>query len=397
MTTALEHEQDDFQTAGVVTVSSAHAVHDTYSAFLPPLLPVLIERYALTNTAAGLLSVFMQIPSLFQPLIGHLADRKNLRLLIILAPAVTGTLMSFLPLAPAYGVMVFLLLAAGLSSASLHAIGPVLASTFSGKRLGRGMSFWMVGGELGRALGPLVAVSAIRYLSAEGFPWVMLGGILMSAFLYRQLKDINTKIKIQTENINWKKSLKNIQALMLPMSLVIFTRAMVMTTLTTFLPTYLTSTGVSLLIAGASLTILQISGVIGAFLSGSLSDRFGRQRMLIISFAVTPILIFLFLQSTGIMMEVLLLILLGFFAISVEPVTMAIVLAYCPNNRSFANGIYMALGFSLRSLSILLVGLLSDWINLRFTFLLSAGLMLLGLIFIFFLPKSEKAADFEQE
>jgi MFS transporter, FSR family, fosmidomycin resistance protein len=394
MTIPLENEE--FQTAGVATVSSAHAVHDTYTSFLPPLLPVLIERYALTNTAAGLLSVFLQIPSLFQPLIGHLADRMNLRLLIILAPAVTGTLMSFLPLAPAYGVMIFLLVAAGLSSASLHAIGPVLASTFAGKKLGRGMSFWMVGGELGRALGPLVAVSAIRYLSAEGFPWVMLGGILMSAFLYGQLKEINTKIKIQSEQVNWKKSLKSIQGLMLPMSLVIFTRAMVMTTLTTFLPTYLTSTGVSLLIAGASLTILQISGMIGAFLSGSLSDRFGRQRILIISFAVTPFLIFLFLQSTG-FIKMLLLILLGFFAISVEPVTMAIVLAYCPNNRSFANGIYMALGFSLRSLSILLVGLLSDWIDLRFTFLLSAGLMLLGLIFIFFLPKSKKAAESEHK
>ena len=142
--TSLEHEK--FQTSGVAIVSSAHAVHDTYTAFLPALLPVLIEKFSLTNTAAGLLSVFLQIPSLLQPFIGHLADRKNLRLLIILTPAITGAAMSLLSIAPAYGYLIFLLVIAGLSSASLHAIGPVLSGTLAGNKLGRGMSFWMVGG-----------------------------------------------------------------------------------------------------------------------------------------------------------------------------------------------------------------------------------------------------------
>jgi len=68
-------EAGQFQAGHVLTVSAGHAVHDTYTAFLPSLLPVFIANLSLSNTEAGLLTVFMQGPSLVQPLIGHLADR----------------------------------------------------------------------------------------------------------------------------------------------------------------------------------------------------------------------------------------------------------------------------------------------------------------------------------
>ena len=37
-------EAERFQTAHVVTVSIGHAVHDTYTGFLPSLLPVFIAN-----------------------------------------------------------------------------------------------------------------------------------------------------------------------------------------------------------------------------------------------------------------------------------------------------------------------------------------------------------------
>ena len=150
MTQEITTEKKTFQTSGVAIISFAHAVHDSYTAFLSTLLPLLIERLSITNTFAGFLSIIMRLPSLFQPVIGHLADRKNLRLLIVLTPAITGAAMSLLGVANSQGFVIFLLVIAGASSAALHAIGPVVGSTFSGDRLGKGMSFWMVGGELGR-------------------------------------------------------------------------------------------------------------------------------------------------------------------------------------------------------------------------------------------------------
>lgn len=382
-------EQESFQTGRVSLISTIHAVHDTYTTFLPVLLPVLIQKFTLTNTAAGLLSVFMQLPSLLQPLIGNLADRKNLRLLIILTPALTGTAMSLLSIAPTYGFLIFLLVLAGISSASLHAIGPVLGSTFSGNKLGKGMSFWMVGGELGRALGPMIIVTAIAYLTLDGLPWLLLAGVLTSIFLFGKLNSITTLPHQNHDPIDWKTALRKMRNVMVPLVILIFSRSMAVATFTTFLPTYLTMEGSSLWMAGASLTILEVSGMAGIYFAGGFSDKYGRRRILTISFIVSPILIILFIQSKG-LWQFPLLILLGFFVISITPVIMAIVLENFPDNRSLANGVYMAFTFILFALAILLVGFLSDLVNMRFAFLVSAGLLLLGIPFIHLLPKSIK-------
>lgn len=385
--------EEDFQTGGVVLISSAHAVHDTYTAFLPALLPVLIQNFSLSNTLAGLLSVFLQLPSLLQPVIGHIADRKNLKLLVIFTPAITGAAMSVLGLAPGYGFVAFLLVIAGVSSAMLHAIGPVLGSTLSGTKLGRGMSFWMVGGILGRALGPIIIVTAISYLSIGHLPWLMLAGVLLSAFLFGKFDGLSTMPVISEKApIPWKTAILKMRKVMLPLMILLFARSMVSASLTTYLPTFLTKEGSSLWVAGTSLTILQVAGMLGAFLAGSYSDRFGRRRMLIISFITTPLLMIFFIFGSN-SLRIPLLILLGFFSISVAPVIMAIVLENSPENRSFANGIYMASSFILQALSILLVGFLSDLIDLRFTFIISAALLPIGLPFIFLLPKSNHQYD----
>ena len=376
----------DFQTAGVVTVSFAHAVHDTYTAFFSTLLPLIIERLSLTNTLAGLLSVFLQFPSVLQPVIGHLADRKNLKLLFILAPTITGVTMSLLGVANSAGFIVFLLVAAGTSSAALHAIGPVVGSSYSGERLGKGMSFWMVGGELGRTLGPIVAVSFIGYLTIEKLPWMMLAGVFASIFLSTRFKSISTKAPETQKEIQWQSALRNMKGILIPLSMVIMTRSMMVATINTFLTTFMTAEGASLSLAGWSLSILQLSGVAGALLAGALSDKFGRLRMLVISFIVTPICMFLFILSKG-LWQIPFLILVGFFGLSITPVLMAIVMESYPEQRSFSNGVYMTINFVLSALAVLLVGFLADLVNLRFAFMVSAGMLPLGLIFIRSLTK----------
>ncbi len=382
-----EKENVRFETSKVFMISAAHAVHDTYTGSLPALLPVLIEKFSLTHTAAGFLSVIVQLPSLLQPIVGHLADRKNLRNLIILTPAITGACMSMLSISPTYGFLLFLLIIAGISSASLHSIGPVLISSLSGNKLGRGMSFWMVGGELGRALGPIIVVSAIGYLTVAGLPWLMLGGILISLYIYFKLPYLTTQINQAGNQIPWKTGLRMMRSVMIPIGFIVFFRSMMMATLTIYLPTYLTSTGASLWMAGASLSILEAAGVVGAFLSGSLSDHFGRRKIMAVSFIFTPVFILFFIFAKGVF-QIPLLLLMGFFGISTTPVIMAIVLENFPNNRSFANGVYMFFYFVLMAFATLLVGKISDLINLRFTFFLSAGLILCGLPVIRYLPKS---------
>ena len=149
-------------------MAAAHGAHDTYFSYLPTILPLLIKNLALNTTQAGLLTVFSQIPNLLQPVIGHLADRRNLKMLVILAPTLSGILITLVGVAPSFGLAGLLLLLAGFSSAGFHAISPTMVSAQAGRKVGRGMGFFMVGGELGFGLGPLVVVATIGYLTSEG-------------------------------------------------------------------------------------------------------------------------------------------------------------------------------------------------------------------------------------
>jgi len=376
----------EFQTAGVLTVTAGHAVHDTYTAFLPPLLPKFIEVLSLSKTEAGVLSIFISAPSVFQPIIGYLADRISLRALVILGPTITAGMMSLLGVAPSYWVMAFLLVIVGFSSAGFHATGPVMISTISGKSLGRGMGFWMVGGELGRTLGPVVVVTALRFLDLKGLPWLIPGGVITSILLYFRLRKITDVRPDAKEALNWRSTIENLRPMMVPILGLLAARAFLLPALSTYLPIYLTDEGAELWFAGVSLSILEAAGVAGAFLGGTISDRLGRRRVIAISMLAAPILTLLFVATKG-WLQVVILPFLGLAALSTAPVLMAAVLESVPNNRATANGIYMALSFLTRSAALFILGVLGDRFGLGLAFQISSFLMLIGVPFVRLLPK----------
>ena len=94
---------------------------------------------------------------------------------------------------------------------------------------------------------------------------------------------------------------------------------------------------------------------------------------------------FVFLAVSG-WAQFPLLLVLGFTALSVTPVIMALVQESFPENRALANGVYMALSFVLRSVVVVVLGALGDLFGLRVAFSASAIIALLGLPLIFVLP-----------
>ncbi len=381
-----------FDSGQVVTISAGHAVHDTYSAFLPPLLPELIQRFTLSNAQAGLLSAFLQFPSIFQPLIGYLADRISLRYLVILAPGITATAMSLLGITPTYALMAILLTVAGVGSAGLHAVGPAMAGRVSGERLGRGMSFWMVGGELGRTIGPILIVSAIGWFGLAGLWWLMLGGWMASLVLYLRLRGISGKPVNSGKGLHWRAAIRQMRPFLIALALLQIGRSFASVALTTYLPVYLRQGGTSLWWAGASLSLLEAAGVVGALAGGSVSDRFGRRRVLAIALALTSVLILLFIYLPEGYRNVLLP-LLGFFSLSTSPVLMAIAQECYPENRAMSNGVYMALTFVIQSIIMVVFGAISDAIGLPKTYLLSAILLLVGLPAVHWFPVLKTGAE----
>ena len=139
-----------FQTSNVILLSLIHNLHDVYSSFLAPLRPLLIEKFGITLAAASLWDLFQRLPWLLNPFIGMIAERTAARYFVILTPAITAITMSLLGVAPSFTVVSILLIVMGISSALFHVPSPVMVKKLSGDYTGRGMSFYMFGGEMAR-------------------------------------------------------------------------------------------------------------------------------------------------------------------------------------------------------------------------------------------------------
>lgn len=382
----IEETGDEFETGRIITIAGGHAVHDTFTAFLPPLLPRFIETLALSNTAAGMLTAAIQLPSLLQAFIGHLADRTALRWIVVAAPGVTATAMSLLGWAPGYPVLVLLLLVAGVSVAAFHATAPVAIGYLSGDRLGRGMGYWMVGGELGRTLGPLVVVSALAVMSLRSMAFLALAGIATSVVLHLRLRDVPLRSRGDTEPIHWRTAVHAMRGVMLVLAALVALRSMMMMAATIFLPVFLTEEGSTLWVAGAALSIVEAAGVVGAFSGGWISDRVGRRAVLAFSHVAAPISLLLFMAADG-WVRIALLPIVGLTLLAIQPALLALVQEQFPDSRALANGVYLSINFAIRSVAAVAYGAVSDAFGLSTAMLIGAVAMFAGLPLIWLLPR----------
>ncbi len=382
----------DFQTGRLVTIAGGHAVHDTFTAFLAPLLPRFVEKFSLTNTAAGLLSVFLQIPSLFQAVIGHLADRTTLRWIVVLGPGATATAMSFLGWAPGYVALALLLMVAGLSVAAFHATAPVAIGYLSGNKLGRGMGYWMVGGELGRTLGPLVVVSALAVMSLRSMAFLALAGWVTSVVLHFRLRDVPLRSRGDGEQVPWRTAVKSMRGIMLVLAGLVALRSMMMMAVTIFLPLFLTDQGTSIWLAGAALSIVEGAGIAGAFAGGWVSDHLGRRAVLIFGHVTAPIALLLFLATDG-AVRIALLPVIGFTLLAIPPVLMALVQEQFPDSRALANGVYLSLNFAIRSIAAIGFGAVGDAFGLSTAMFIAAFATFGALPLIWVLFKRDGVVD----
>lgn len=380
-------ESANFQTAQVVPVITAHLTHDIYTSSVAPLLPLLIEKLSLTLTQAGLLSSILQIPGILNPFIGYLADKVSVRYFVILAPAITGTAISLIGLAPNFFALAILLFVAGVSNASFHAPAPAMISRVSGRKLGLGMSLFMASGELAYAVGPLIAVWVVSVWTLEGFWRLIVLGWAASFMMYLRLRSVPGRTE---KPGNIKAILPALTSLFLPMALFNLLRYPMIEGLTTFLPTYMTTRGADLWLAGASLSIIMIAGVAGVLSIGFISDRLGRKPVLIGVTVISFFLTLAFLRTSG-WLTVVVLFVLGFFVMSTAPVMLAMVQEQFPNNRATANGIYMATNFVLRPVGTIMVGFMGDRFGLDQAILWGAVISLLSIAAIVRLPKRTKA------
>jgi FSR family fosmidomycin resistance protein-like MFS transporter len=347
-----------------LALTFAHFLNDLHVAFLAPLLPLFVVKFDLSLALAGFLAtVLTTSTAMSQPIFGAIADRMRRGILVVIGPALAISAMGLTGLAPSYPVLLALLLLAGTGSASFHPQGASSAGQASGPRLGRGLSLFVAGGELGYSLGPLVIALVVQSRGLASTWLAAIPGLLACVFLWRFIPG-RRSLPAATASGGLRADLRAAFAPLFVLWLIVVLRSVIISAYQTFLPLLLQQRGGSIVEGGWAVFLFGGIGALGGISGGTLSDRFGRRRMLALSLILGVPMLYAFVRTSGPLAYVFLA--AGGISIYLSAaVTIVMAQELLPHRASVASSIVMGLAWGTAGLSLTGVGAVADVIGLE--------------------------------
>lgn len=327
-----------------------HFLNDGSANYLPGVLPAVLLALHQSVTLAGGVMAALLIGQALQVPSGWLADHFGGRLFIVCGVVGTAVAAAFIGLAPGMVVLVPALVVIGICNSLFHPQSLAAARMLSGDRPGLGMSFFLVGGELGRGVWPLIASLVVVHFGL-GYLWLLaLPALFSIALLWRRLP-MQTPRHVDAEPIAWRRHLA-------PMSLVVAfqaLRALGIFGATTYLPLLWEARGHDLTEGAGLITVLLVVGIVGNVGGGHLADRVGRTPVLLGSSLLGALLVALFLTTAG-AVQWLALGMLGIALFASLPIGILLGQDLFPENRSLGSGMALGLGNGLAALGLAAFG-----------------------------------------
>lgn len=362
----------------------AHLINDIYAPVLMALQPVLITMYGYGYFEAALLPVVHSLTSsLLQPFFGYLADKKGIKVSVGISILLSGIGISVLGLIPNQYIMMLLCVAlSGVGHASFHPGALCQVSILAtGSSRGKLTSLFVVGGNMGMALGPIIAGIILTTGGVPQVIWLIVPAIATALFLH--LNPLAECCNIKQETVSEGK--ENWGPVML-----LFSGATLRSWVTfggmTFLPTYLVLEGYSLLEATTLVSIMMVAGVAGQLSGGALSDRIGRKKVIVITtFASIPAFIAILLTHGPLLIVSMMV--FGFLLWSSFSVTIAMSHEMVPSKIGLVSGLFLGIALGAGAIGVSVSGAIADMAGL-YTSLATFPIILAVSVLIFMLVKS---------
>ena len=371
-------------------LSSGHLATDFANGALPALLPFFKDRFSLSYTLVAVLMLSSHVSSsLLQPLFGLWSDRRGALWLLPAGVALAGSGIALGAAAPSYALVVLCVLVSGIGVAAFHPEGSKFAAYTSGGKRASGMSYFSIGGNVGYALGPIVATPLVLWLGLRGGLLLALPCLAIAAAILTATPYLRGFVPDrETSRAAGGRDRPGAMALLLG---VIAFRSVAWFGLVTFVPLWEVSLGHSKAEGNRLLALMLVAGGAGTLLMGPLADRFGRRPVLVASVVATSPLAFVFLAVGGIP-GALALAGVGACVVGTFGVTMVMSQEYLPRHVGMASGLAIGLSVGLGGVAAVVLGSVADAVDLRTALYISAAAPLAAVVLALFLPSSRSTA-----
>jgi MFS transporter, FSR family, fosmidomycin resistance protein len=375
-------------------LASGHLGTDFANGTLPALLPFLVDRFGLTYTLAATLMLASTVSSsLVQPLFGLWSDRRGAIWLLPLGVGLAGVGIALAADAPSYGACLALVVVSGIGVAAYHPEGSKFAAYASGRRRASGMSAFSVGGNLGFALGPIVATPLVLAFGLRGGLLLALPCLAIAVALVAATRFLRTFAPDREAAERAARGEDRRGAMALLLGVTAF-RSLAWFGLVTFVPLWEVSLGHSKAHGNHLLSLMLLAGAIGTIFAGPAADRLGRRPILIGSLVATAPLIAVFIAVGGIPGAIALA-LVGACVIGTFGVTMVMSQEYLPRHIGMASGLSVGLSIGLGGIAAVALGALADAIDLRAALWVCAAAPVAALALGVLLPSSTERRRLE--
>ena len=375
-------------------LSFGHLVTDINQGALPAMLPFFIAAYDLSYAAAaGIVFAANMTSTIVQPLFGHVADRFSKPWFLTVGLMLAGVGLALSGIVYSYRLIMVLAMVSGIGIAAYHPEAARLVNFSAGTKKGTAMSLFGVGGTIGFAIGPLIVTAALLQWGLKGMLVLAVPVTIMAIIMTSQFSSFESLGP--SMNVGQSESGTEIfeedWAAFTRLTITVIGRSVIFYGLNTFIPIYWINGLNQSKAAGAmALTIFAGSGILGNLLGGSLADRLGQRKIMLLGFlGLTLFLPMLALaKSAGIATLVLIPIGLTLYA-SYSP-TIVLGQSYLPNRIGLSSGVTLGVAVAIGGGAAPVIGKIADLYGIWFALVSISCLPIFTSAIAFSLPGSQK-------
>lgn len=364
-----------------------HFCSDFVQSTLAVMLPFLIRKFGFSYArASSLVMASNLIGSLIQPVFGYISDKVEKPSLMIVGILAAGLGIAAVGFAPGYAAICVMVVISGMGVAMFHPQGAQMIEWISDRsNKGNNMGMFSFGGNLGFAVGPILAAPVLYAFGLAGSGLFLLPSVIFAVFML-SMGRIQTGNDYREEGSSGPEEPGKDRWLEFgKINIYVICRSIVFSGIGTFLILFLADNfGIAEGKASALLSFYYGVQALSSILSGIVADRIGFKKTLIAAGIILTASLFAFYVSSSPALSVVLLVPLGIGSSLGYSPMVSLGQAYLPNHLGLASGVTLGLSVSAGGIFAPVLGSIGDSHGLAEIFIVMLIVSAMGTVSTFF-------------